>query len=395
MSLRKRSVRDLAVAGKRVLIRADFNVPYDERMRIVSDARIVESLPTIRHCLDAGARQVVLCSHLGRPDGKVVESMRLAPVGRRLAELLGEPVAMAPDCVGPEVEKALAACAERVALLENLRFHAAEEAGNDAFAAALARHGDLFVSDAFGAAHRAHASIAGVPKLLPSAAGLLLLAELAAFARILLNPARPLMAILGGAKVKDKLKVVRNLIERVDALLIGGGMAYTFLAARGVKIGKSILDADRVAEVGALLEKAAARGARVLLPEDHVAARENAPDAAPVPCDASIPDSMYGLDIGPRTAERYAREIAGARTVVWNGPMGVFERPAFAAGTRRVAEALAASTGLTVVGGGETVAAVEQFGLKARIRHVSTGGGASLELLEGKTLPGVAALPDI
>ncbi|TPV96937.1 MAG: phosphoglycerate kinase [Myxococcales bacterium FL481] len=389
MPLRELSSLDLA--GMRVLMRVDFNVPLDDEGRITSDVRIREALPTIRTVLERGGRPVLM-SHLGRPKGKVVESLRLRPVGARLAELLGSPVHVADDCVGEPVEAQARELAQgECLLLENVRFHREETDGDPEFAARLARVGDVFVNDAFGTAHRAHASVSLVAERLPSAAGLLLARELKAFARVLEAPERPLVAILGGAKVSDKLPVLINLIERVDALVIGGAMAYTFLAADGVEIGDSRCEPELVSSARQIRERAQARGVELLLPTDHVCARAFGGSAEP-PCGPGIPAGQMGLDIGPETIRRYTEVVAGAKTIVWNGPMGVFEQPAFRAGTEAVARAVADGPAFSVVGGGDSVAAVELLGVKDRVDHVSTGGGASLELLEGRVLPGVAAV---
>jgi len=383
----------LDVSGKRVLVRVDFNVPVDEAGAITDDTRIRAALPTLRELLERGGRPVLLC-HFGRPKGQVVEALRVDAIGRRLAELLGAPVQKLDESIGESVERAVErAAAGSVVLLENVRFYAGETRGDPELAAAYARLGDVFVNDAFGASHRDHASVSGVARLLPSAAGRLVERELAAFRRILESPERPFVAVLGGAKVSDKLKVVSSLCERVDALLVGGGMAYTFLAARGVAVGDSMLEADRIEDCRATLETARSRGVELMLPSDHVVAERFGDDAVPesVPGEA-IPEGRMGLDIGPRTAERYAARLRDARTVVWNGPMGVFEWPAFRTGTEAVARAVAACSGTTVVGGGDSVAALHLLGLEERIGHVSTGGGASLELLEGRELPGISAL---
>jgi phosphoglycerate kinase len=391
MQLGVRSMDALDVRGKRVLVREDLNVPLDESGRIGDDTRIRAALPTLRALLERGARPVVM-SHLGRPQGKVVEAMRLGPVAARLAELLEVPVHKLDDCVGPQVEAAVrAARPGGVVLLENVRFHAQEERGDAAFAAALARLGEAFVNDAFGTSHRDHASVCGVARLLPSAAGLLLAAELEAFQRVLESPERPLVAILGGAKVSDKLPVVANLIGRVDALLVGGGMAYTFLAAQGAPVGASLVQAGEIEAVRQSIARAKEAGCELCLPSDHVVAERFAQDAPPRTV-SEIPAGWLGLDIGPRTRASYAEVVRGARTLVWNGPMGVFEWPSFRAGTEAVGRAVAACAGYTVVGGGDSVAAIELLGLADEIDHISTGGGASLELLEGKLLPGIEAL---
>ncbi len=393
--MEKRTVRDVEVAGRRVLVRVDFNVPLDEHGRVADDRRIRESLPTVRYLLEQGAA-VVLMSHLGRPGGRVVEELRMAPVGERLAQLLGRPVRVLPDCVGPEVEAVVARLQPgEVALLENLRFHPGEEANDPDFAAALARLGDLYVNDAFGTAHRAHASTVGVAAHLPAVAGLLMEKEIRYLSRLLESPEHPFVAVLGGKKVSDKIGVLRNLLERVDAVLVGGGMAYTFLRSQGYRVGRSLVEEDKVELARELIERARARGVQLWLPEDVVVAERPSPEVPRrvVPA-GEIPEGWMGLDIGPRTAERFAGVIQGARLVVWNGPMGVFELEPFAAGTRAVAEAVARCPGTTVVGGGDTAAAVERFGLLERFDHVSTGGGASLEFLEGRELPGIRVLQD-
>ncbi len=389
----KRSVADAEVAGKRVLVRVDFNVPLDGG-EVADDTRIRAALPTIRLLRDRGAR-IVLASHLGRPKGKRDDRYTLAPVAKRLEDLLGAPVAFIPETTGDEATAAVDALAPGgVLLLENLRFDPGEEANNDAYAADLASLADVFVNDAFGAAHRAHASVVGVAGRLPAYAGLLLLAEADTLSRLLREPERPFVAILGGAKVSDKIGVVEHLLDRVDALLIGGGMANTFLLAQGIEVGSSLAERGCLDDARRILDRARERGVNVALPTDAVVA--SAIDAAAgtvVPIDA-IPADASIFDIGPDTVRAFAAIIATAGTVFWNGPMGVFERSPFAAGTHGVAEAVAASPGFTVVGGGDSVAAVEQAGLADRIGHISTGGGASLELLEGRTLPGLAAIPD-
>ncbi|MCG3133650.1 MAG: Bifunctional PGK/TIM [Planctomycetes bacterium] len=395
-NLRKLSVRDLDVAGKRVLVRVDYNVPLDESLRVTDDRRIRSTLPTIRLLLERGAA-VILASHFGRPKGKVVEDQRLAPAGRALEELLGRPVTILRDCIGDDVRaRCRAAKPGDVILLDNLRFRDAEEKNDSAFARELASLGDAYVNDAFGAAHRAHASVSGVPQFLrPAAAGLLMAAEIGHLGGVLANPARPFVLVFGGAKVSDKVPVLENLLSRVDVALVGGGMAYTFLAARGVPVGGSRLEPDLVDTARRILAEAESRGVRIVLPSDHVHAAKLEPGAA---CDVSspgVPEGRMGLDIGPATRAAYAAEIAKARTVLWNGPMGVFEMPPFDAGTRAVGDAIAAATAngaVTVVGGGDTAAAAEEFGIAGRMSHVSTGGGAALEFLEGRELPGVAAL---
>jgi phosphoglycerate kinase len=390
--VRAPSLDDLDLAGRRVLVRVDFNVPRDEAGAITDDTRIRAALPTIRAVLERGGRPVLM-SHLGRPKGQVVEDLRLGAVGVRLGELLGSPVVKLDACVGAAVEEAIATAPEgAVVLLENVRFEPGETKGDPELSAAFARLGDVFVNDAFGSSHRDHCSVAGVARLLPSAAGLLLEAEVAAFARVLSDPARPLVAVLGGAKVSDKIPVIENLLEKVDRLVIGGGMAYTFLAARGVPVGTSLVQTEQLELVRRLEARAAERGVSIHLPTDHVVAESFSEDAAPREVGLEIPDGWMGLDIGPKSRADYVAAIEGAGTVVWNGPSGVFEWEAFRAGTEAVGRAVAGCSGYTVVGGGDSVAAIGLLGLADRIDHISTGGGASLELLEGKDLPGITAL---
>ena len=370
----------------------DFNVPLDEG-RISDDRRIREALPTISLLRERGAR-VILASHLGRPQGKVDDSLRLDPVAERLSELLGANVRKLQDCIGPEVEAAIAAMKDGdVVLLENLRFHKGEEANDPEFAAALAKLADLYVNDAFGTAHRAHASTVGVAQLLPAVAGLLLEKELNYLSSALEHPNRPFVAVLGGKKVSDKIGVIRNLLTKSDALLIGGAMSYTFLKAKGFEVGKSLCEDDKLDLARSLMMDAGKRRLAFHLPEDVVVADRFAEDAAhKIVVAEAIPRDWMGMDIGPHTAATYATVIRDAHTVMWNGPMGVFEMPPFAAGTRAVAQAMAECKGVTIVGGGDSAAAVEQEGLADKMTHVSTGGGASLEFLEGKELPGVAVL---
>lgn len=393
--MNKKMIQDVDVKGKRVLMRVDFNVPMNEQGEISDDTRITAALPSIRYLLEQGAK-VILMSHLGRPKGQVVESMRMDPVARRLGELLNQPVIKINDCVGPEV----AAVVEKmqdgdVMLLENVRFYAEEEANDPEFAKKLASLGDLYVNDAFGTAHRAHASTEGVARHLPAVAGFLMEKELKFLGSAVNNPKRPFAAILGGAKVKDKIAVIESLLNKVDTLIIGGGMAYTFLKAKGYEVGKSLLDSERIDFCRDVMKQAEAKKVKLLLPVDIVVAREFAAEAENkvVPAD-QIPADWEGLDIGPRTIELFSDAIKSAATVVWNGPMGVFEWEAFANGTKKIAQALADSSAITIIGGGDSASAVEQFGVAERMTHVSTGGGASLEFLEGKELPGVAALND-
>jgi len=388
----KKTIRDIAWDGKRALVRVDFNVPLEDG-RITDDTRIRAAIPTIQYLLDHGA-SVVLMSHLGRPKNKVVESLRLAPIAQHLSELIGRQVKTAPTATGPEAESAAAGLkAGEVLMLENTRFDAREEANDPGMAAELAALGDVYVNDAFGAAHRAHASTEGVAKLLPAVSGLLIERELEALYGALEDPKRPFVTIIGGAKISDKIAVIENLLGNVDALLIGGGMANTFLLAKGLSVGDSLVEADSVDTAKHLIAQAEERRVKLLLPTDAIIADKFAADAniQTVAVEA-IPDGWRILDIGPATRKTFAAAVANAKTVIWNGPMGVFEMEPFAGGTRAVAQALAESNGMTIIGGGDSVAAVEQMGLADKVKHISTGGGASLELLEGKVLPGVAAL---
>jgi phosphoglycerate kinase len=389
-----RSVTDLDLRGKKVFIRVDFNVPI-KNGQITEDTRIRASLPTIRHAIDSGAT-VILASHLGRPKGKVNAEYSLRPVAARLSELLGRPVAFAEDCVGEPAKRAIAqAGAGGVVLLENLRFHAEEEKNDSGFATQLAELADVYINDAFGSAHRAHASTEGIVRHIgQSAAGLLMAKEVEYLSRGLESPERPFVAILGGAKVSDKLEVIENLIPRVDALLIGGAMAYTFLRARGVPVGKSLVEEDLLDTARDLERRAKEKGLRLEVPADHlVSPKLEAGALSDVLAvgDPAIGDRM-GLDIGPKTIQTYRDVILGAKTVIWNGPMGVFEIDQFAAGTIEIAKAVASVKGTTIIGGGDSIAAVVKAGVADRITHISTGGGASLEFLGGRTLPGVEAL---
>lgn len=388
--MKVRSVRDATVAGKRVFVRVDFNVPLDAGA-ITDDTRIRAALPTIRLLIERGAR-VILCSHLGRPKGKPSDALSMRPVADRLAELLGQPVRTVPDVAGPEAATAAAALTGgEVLLLENVRFEPGEEKNDQALAERLASLAEIYVNDAFGAAHRAHASTVGIADYLPAYAGLLMEAEMSALQRLLDEPQRPFITILGGAKVSDKLGVIENLIPKVDALLIGGGMANTFLLAQGHAVGLSLAESDLESKARSLLEQASSRGVEVLLPTD-VAVAADLDSALEIVDVGSVGDDQAIFDIGPASAARYGERIASARTIFWNGPMGVFEKPSFAAGTRAVARAVADADAFTVVGGGDSVAAVEQIGLAGRISHISTGGGASLEFVEGRKLPGLAPL---
>lgn len=411
----KKSISDVALQGKRVLMRVDFNVPQDKATgAITNSARITAALPTIKHILDQGA-SLVLMSHLGRPDGKKVEKFTLKPVAEKLGELLGRPVQFLPDCVGPEIEAACAALKPgEVALLENLRFHIEEEGkvknedGTStkaapekvaAFRASLTRLGDVYANDAFGTAHRAHSSVVGVD-LPDKVAGFLMQKELDAFAAVLDNPKRPLLAILGGAKVADKIPLIRNLLDKADEIIVGGGMAYTFLKVlKNMPIGDSLFDPEGAKIVGELMEKAKEKGVKIHLPVDFVCADKFDPEARTQPADvfSGIPDGWMGLDCGPKSIALFSEAIARAKTIVWNGPSGVFEFEKFADGTKAVADAVAAATAqgaISIVGGGDTATAAKKFKVADKVTHASTGGGASLELLEGKSLPGVANLND-
>jgi len=393
--MNKKSVKDVEVRGKRVLVRVDFNVPLDKQGQITDDTRIRASLPTIEYLIKEGAR-VILASHLGRPKGQVNPSYSLAPVAKHLSELLRQEVPLAKDCVGDGVLGAVNKLQDgQVLLLENVRFHAEEEKNDPTFAHELASLAELFVNDAFGTAHRAHASTEGVTHYIPAVAGFLMQKEVEFMGNALERPERPFVAIIGGAKVSDKIGVIENLLGKVDALIIGGGMANTFLKAQGFNVGKSLLEAEKVTLAKQLIDKAKAKGIELELPTDVVVAlafEANAPHRT-VSVSAIQEDEMV-LDIGPASAAKFEARISTARTVIWNGPMGVFEMEAFAKGTEGVAQAVAACGGITIVGGGDSVAAVEKMGVADKMTHISTGGGASLEFLEGKVLPGVAALQD-
>ena len=391
----KLSVAQVGLAGKRVFLRVDFNVPLKDG-RVSDDTRVTAALPTLRHCLDAGAA-VVIASHLGRPKGKPDPAFSLAPVAAHLAGLLGGSVPLAPDCVGPETEAMTAALKPGEALmLENLRFHEQEEANDEAFARGLAALADVYVNDAFAAAHRAHASIEAITRFLePAAAGLLMSRELDALSRIFERPQRPLLAVLGGAKVSDKLALVEHLLEKVDGLLVGGGMAFTFLAALGHDVGRSLLEPDRIEAARQALDRARSRGITVRLPVDVVVAPGvDATEGIRTVSVREIPRDRMGLDIGEGTVTQFAAGLKNAGTIVWNGPMGVFEKAPFAAGTVGVGRAVAASGAFSVIGGGDTIAAVQAAGVTDKIGYISTAGGAFLEFLEGRELPGVAALTD-
>jgi len=391
----KLSVKDLNLKDKRVLMRVDFNVSLDEAGRITDDTRIVSAVPTIKYILDQGA-SLILMSHLDRPKGKVVESLRMDPVARRLAELLGKKVLKLSDCVGPEVKEAVSKLEPGVIiLLENTRFHPEETKNDPHFAKKLADLADVFVNDAFGTAHRAHASTVGVTQFLPAAAGFLMAKELEVLAEILTRPETPFVAVLGGAKVSDKIGVLRSLVGKCQDILIGGGMAYTFLKAKGIEVGRSLVDLEKVKDADLIMREASRKGTHLLLPLDHRVAREAKEDVevSIVPQD-KIPPDYLALDIGPETIRLFEKSIRKAKTVFWNGPMGRFEIEDFAEGTRAIATISAESGAKVVVGGGDSIAALQKMGLKDKMSYVSTGGGASLEFLEGKELPGVTSLSD-
>ena len=391
----KMTIRDVGLAGKKVLMRVDFNVPLDDSQTITDDTRIRAALPTIEYALEQGA-SLVLMSHLDRPKGEPKPEFSLAPAATRLGELLGRPVVQLADCIGPGVEAAVAAMKPGdVVLLENLRFHPEEEKNGPEFSKQLAALGDVYVNDAFGTAHRAHASTAGVTAYMsPAVAGFLLEKEIDYFTAALDKPEHPFVAVMGGAKVSDKIGVIENLLDKIDCLIIGGGMTYTFLKAMGVAVGNSKLEEDKVDVARRILDLAKEKGVELLLPTDHVLADDFSETANTQVVEGDIPDGWMALDIGPETTKAFVEKLKDAKLVIWNGPMGVFEMEPFASGTRAVAKALADSAATTIIGGGDSVAAVEQAGLSNRMSHISTGGGASLEFLEGKTLPGVAALTD-
>ena len=395
MEYNKKSVEDIDVSGKKVIVRCDFNVPQDENGRITDDKRIVAALPTIKYLLEHNAA-VILCSHLGRPKGEFKMKYSLAPVAERLSELLGQKVTLAKDVIGEDAKKLAAALKPGEAmLLENVRFHKEEEKNDPAFAKELASMAEIYVNDAFGTAHRAHASTAGIADYLPAVCGFLIQKEISIMGKALADPARPFVAILGGAKVSDKIGVINNLIEKCDTIIIGGGMSYTFMKAMGKEIGTSLCEEDKLDLAKDLMKKAEDKGVKLLLPVDTVCADHFAADATPVVYDAgALPADMMGLDIGPKTIELFSDAVKDAGTVVWNGPMGVFEFDAFAVGTKAVAKAIAASHAVSIIGGGDSAAAVEKLGFADKMTHISTGCGASLEFLEGLELPGIACLED-
>ena len=392
--LGKKTVEDINVKGKKCIVRCDFNVPMSDGV-ITDDKRIREALKTVKYLKENGAK-IILCSHMGRPKGEFNMKYSLAPVAERISELMGCPVAMATDVIGEDAKAKAAALGEgEILLLENLRFHKEEEKNAPEFAKALADFAEIYVNDAFGTAHRAHASTAGIADYLPAVCGYLIQKEIDVMGKALNDPARPFVAILGGAKVSDKIGVIENLIDKVDSLVIGGGMAYTFFKAKGWTVGDSICEDDKVELAKELMAKAEAKGVKMLLPVDTVVGKEFKADTEYMTVDSdAIPEAWQGLDIGPKSVELFSETIKNAETVVWNGPMGVFEFEAFAVGTKAVAKAVAESGAISIIGGGDSAAAVEQLGYADKMTHISTGGGASLEFLEGLELPGIAALND-
>jgi len=390
----KLMLKDIDLKNKTVLVRADFNVPQDEDLNITDDTRIRATMPTIKYILKSGAKKLILISHLGRPDGKVVAKYSLKPVAQRLKELLGEPVSFLSDCVGDSIKKEVDASKERVVLLENLRFHAEEEANDANFAKQLASLADVFVNDAFGTAHRAHASTEGVAHYLKSAAGFLLEKEIQYLGSAVQNPQRPFMVILGGAKVSDKIGVIENLLPKCDAILIGGGMSYTFLKTQGKSIGNSKLEKDKMDLAKEILDKTKLLNKDIVLPIDHVVVDKIDPAAKVEIVGEVIPEGKIAVDIGPKTIALFEGKLKSAKTIVWNGPLGIFEMDPFSKGTQEIAKFISTLKATTIIGGGDTAAAVAKFKLEDKMTHISTGGGASLEFLEGKTLPGIAALSE-
>jgi 3-phosphoglycerate kinase len=392
--MRKMTVKDVDLKNKVVLMRADFNVPQDESLNITDDTRIKATLPTIKYILQRQAKKLVLISHLGRPDGKVVAKYSLKPVAVRLKELLDEPVKFLNDCVGETVKKEISASQERVILLENLRFHPEEEANDAGFSKALASLAEVFVNDAFGTAHRAHASTEGVTHYLKAVAGFLLEKEIEYLGNAVQSPQRPFMVILGGAKVSDKIGVIENLLPKCEAIIIGGGMSYTFLKAQGKQIGNSKLEVEKLNLAKGILDKAKELGKNIYLPVDHLIVDKIDAQAKPEVCPENIPEGKIAVDIGPRTITLFEEKLKTAKTIVWNGPLGIFEMDAFSQGTQEIAKFISTLKATTIIGGGDTAAAVAKFKLEDKMTHISTGGGASLEFLEGKSLPGIAALAD-
>lgn len=392
--MNKLTIKDVDLMSKVVLVRVDFNVPQDVDLKLTDDTRIRATLPTIKYILEHHAKKIILMSHLGRPDGKVVEKYSLKPVAQRLKELLAEPIKFLDDCVGDKIKKEIEASGERIILLENLRFHPEEEANDASFAKQLASLGDIFVNDAFGTAHRAHASTEGVAHYLKAVAGFLLEKEMQYLGNAIENPQRPFMVILGGAKVSDKIGVIENLLPKCDAILIGGGMAYTFLKAQGKQIGNSKLEKEKLDLAKSILDKAKQSHKDILLPIDNLVVDTIYADAKTEIVGEDIPEGKIAVDIGPKTVNLFKEKLSAAKTIVWNGPLGIFEMDAFSKGTQDIAKFISGLGVTTIIGGGDTAAAVTKFKLEDKMTHISTGGGASLEFLEGKALPGIAALSE-
>lgn len=391
--MNKKTVKEIDLKGKRVLMRVDFNVPLDDKLNVDDDTRIVSALPTIKYCLQNSAK-VILMSHLGRPDGRIVEKLRLNPVAKRLEKVLGQKVTKLDDCIGPQVKMAVDKMKEKdVILLENLRFHPEEEKNDKEFSKKLASLGEIYVNDAFGTAHRAHASTAGVTEFLPAVAGFLIGKEIDYLSRALSAPQKPYVAIVGGAKVSDKIEMLNNFLSRVNAILIGGGMCYTFLKAQGASIGNSRLEKDKIDIAKKIMQEAEKRKVRILLPVDNIVTKD-IKDTKTQRVGRDIPEGLIGVDIGPDTVQKFIEVLKTAKTIVWNGPLGIFETDAFAKGTKLVAEFIAGLDATKIIGGGDTASAIKKFGLEDKMTHISTGGGASLEFLEGKQLPGIVALQD-
>lgn len=390
--MNKMTVKDMDLKGKRVIMRADFNVPLDDHLNITDDRRVTSALPTIQYILEQEPQKLILMSHLGRPKGEVIDAMRLTPVADRLRELLGQPVLKLDDCVGDDVKSAIASSTEKVVLLENLRFHKEETKNDPGFAKQLADLADVYINDAFGTAHRAHASTEGITQYLPAAAGFLLEKEIEFLAKAVQNPAKPFVVILGGAKVSSKIALIENILPKADKILIGGGMAYTFLKAKGIEIGKSLFEAETLDVAKMILVKAKEAGVEIVLPDDYVVVTDFDKPQEKKVVSGDIDPEWEGVDIGPESVKKFTSALADAKTIVWNGPVGVFEIDAFADGTKALAQCVAGLDAVSIVGGGDTAAAVSKFRMEDGMTHISTGGGASLELLEGKALPGLVAL---
>lgn len=390
--MKKLSIKDIDLKDKRILIRCDFNVPLDENLKVSDDTRIKESLPTIKYALERQVKKVILMSHLGRPEGRITENLRLDPVAKRLEELLGESVKKLNDCIGEEIKREIEESEEKAILLENLRFHPEEEKNDTEFSKKLASLVDIYVNDAFGAAHRAHASVEGITKFLLSVSGLLMEKEIEFLGSLLENPQRPFTAILGGAKVSDKIGVIQNLLVKIDRILIGGGMAYTFLKAEGKSIGNSKLEKEKLEIAKDILNKAKAHNVKISLPLDSIVADRISPEAKIQIYKENIPEGLMGTDIGPGTIDLFKEELKDTKTIFWNGPLGIFEIDKFSKGTEEIAKFITGLDAKIIIGGGDTVSAIKKFRLEDRMSHISTGGGAALEFLEGKILPGIAAL---